>query len=52
MDDKIQTCLEKFDNDKYIIVHENYCDLDIDSIKWNSIVIKNSDVIKIIQTKN
>lgn len=52
VDNKIQNCLEKFDNDKHIIVHENYCDLDINTIKWNSIVIKNSDVIKIIQTKN
>lgn len=52
VDDKIQKCLDDSNKCKYIIVHKNDCNLNIDSIKWNSIVIKNSDVLKIIQTKN
>lgn len=47
VDDNIQECLEKYEHEKYIIMYENNCTLEIDLDKWNKIEIKNSNIIKI-----
>lgn len=47
VDEDIQICLEEYEQEKYIIVYDTNCILDIALDKWKAIDIKNSNIVKI-----